>query len=67
MMTETYYRTGNYKLDHSTFGGLIYKGDFDHCQSMSDIASRIISDWKFDYRMRKNEENRDKDKNNKKK
>lgn len=41
-MTETIY------TDHSTFGGRIYENDFDAHYSMSDIASRIISDQNFD-------------------
>ena len=51
-MTRNYYRTGNYKPDHSTFGGKIYEYDFGHI-TMSDIAERIISDWKFDEKCKK--------------
>lgn len=45
--------------NHLTFGGRIYNSDFDGYKSMSDVASRIISDWKFDEQLRKNSENRD--------
>lgn len=47
-MTNDFYRTGTYKSDPTTFGGVIYNYDFDGYNSLSDIASRIVSDWKFD-------------------
>ena len=53
-MTRNYYRTGNYKTDHSTCSSLIYNYDFDEYVSISTIAERIISDWKFDEKCRKN-------------
>ena len=65
-MKRNYYRTGNYKPDHSTFGGVIYNYDYDGYVSMSDMAERIISDWKFDEKCRKNAESRDNNKNYKK-
>ena len=65
-MTRNYYITGNYKPDHSTCSSIIYNYDFDGYVSMSDMAERIISDWKFDEKCRKNAENRDKNKNCKK-
>lgn len=38
---------GNY--DHSTYGGKIYNSDFDmNYVGTRNIASRIMSDWKFD-------------------
>ena len=52
-MTRNYYTTENYKLDHSTCGSKIYNYDFDGYVSMSDMAERIISDWKFDEQRRK--------------
>ena len=54
-MTRNYYRTGNYKPDHSTStcGSVIYNYDFDGYVSMSSMAERIISDWKFDEKCRK--------------
>ena len=52
-LTTTFNRTGNYKPDHSTCGSKIYNYDFDGYVSMSDMAERIISDWKFDERCRK--------------
>ena len=61
-MTRNYYRTGNYKPDHSTCGSVIYNYDFDGYVSMSSMAERIISDWKFDERCKKNLLNRDRNK-----
>ena len=52
-MTRNYYRTGNYKPDHSTCGSIIYNYDFDGYVSMSSMAERIISDWKFDEKCKK--------------
>ena len=62
-MTRNYYATGNYKPDHSTCGSQIYNYDFDGYVSMSSMAERIISDWKFDKQCKKNIENRDRNKN----
>ena len=57
-MTRNYYTPSNYNANHSTCGSVIYKYDFEGYVSMSDIAERIISDWKFDERCRKNLENK---------
>lgn len=57
-MTENFYRTRKVNVDHSTFGGRIYEGDFDTYHSMSDIVSRIVSDQRFDEQCRKNTINR---------
>ena len=65
-MTKNYYRTGNYKTDHSTCGSKIYNYDFDGYVSMTSMAERIISDWKFDEERRKDTESRDNNKNYKK-
>ena len=62
-MTRNYYTTGNYKPDHSTCGSAIYNYDFEGYVSMSDMAERIISDWKFDEQCKKNMENRNRNKN----
>ena len=64
--TKTYCTTGNYKPDYSTCGSKIYNYDFDGYVSMTSMAERIISDWKFDERCKKNAENRDKNKTCKK-
>ena len=56
-MTRNYYRTENYKPDHSTCGSKICNYDFDGYVSMADMAERIISDWKFDEQRRKDIEN----------
>ena len=65
-MTRNYYTTGNYRPDCSTCGSIIYSYDFDGYISMSDMAERIISDWKFDQQCRKNVENSNRNKNYKK-
>ena len=52
-MTRNYYRTGNYKPDRSTCGSKIYNYDFDEYVSITSMAERIISDWKFDEECRK--------------
>ena len=52
-MTRNYYRTGNYNVNHSICGSVIYNYDFDGYVSMTDMAERIISDWKFDEKCRK--------------
>ena len=62
-MARNYYTTGNYRTDHSTCGSAIYNYDFEGYVSMSDMAERIISDWKFDEQRRKNMENRNRNKN----
>ncbi len=66
-MTD-FYTTGNYNVDHSTFGGKIYLSDFEtdyrgkDNNNGSSIAQRIVSDLIFDEQCRKNIENRDKNK-----
>ena len=65
-MTRNYYITGNYKPDHSTCGSKIYNYDFDGYVSITSMAERIISDWKFDKDCKKNAENRDRNKKYKK-
>lgn len=59
-MTENYYRTRNYKPNHSTFGGIISNGDFctECSQKPGEHIEDIISDWRFDEQCRKNIENR---------
>lgn len=48
-MPETYYRTGRYEIDHSTFGGVILSSDYDTGHSGSrNIATRIIAAQNFD-------------------
>ena len=65
-MTRNYYTTGNYKPDHSTCGSVIYNYDFDGYVSMTSMAERIISDWKFDEERRKDVLNRNRNKDYKK-
>ena len=49
-MTENYYRnrTGNYKADHSTYGGEISLSDFEGYTSMALAASKIYKTKAFD-------------------
>ena len=64
-MTRNYYKTGNYKPNYSTCGSIIDNYDFDEYVSMADMSERIISDWEFDEKCRKNiqdRKNRKKDK-----
>ena len=62
-MPKEFYKTGNYEVNHTTFGGLIYASDFctNHSGSSdtkgSVIADRIISDWKFDESCKKKTNN----------
>ena len=67
-MTGNYYTTGNYKPDHTTFGGIISNGDFctEYSQKPGEHIKDIISDWIFDQQCKKNVENRDRNKNYKK-
>ena len=66
-MTRNYYRTGNYKPDYSTFGGIINFSDFctdyNRSEKSKSWAERIVSDWKFDEQCKKNMENRNRNKN----
>lgn len=49
-MTENYYknRTGNYKVDHSVYGGEISQSDFEGYTSMTLVASKIYKTKAFD-------------------
>lgn len=68
-MTNTYCTTEAFHVDHSTFGGVIYPSDFEtdyrekHNFHGSHIASRIMSDMRFDKQCKKNIEIREKTKN----
>lgn len=61
-MTKTFYRTGSYKVDHTTYGGTLSSFDFDGHHTMATITQRIISDFNFDKQCKKNIELRTKDK-----
>lgn len=67
-MPETFYRTGNYKADHTTFGGIICPSDFNTDYRGKDntngshIAHRIANDSKFDNQCRKNKEEKERNK-----
>ena len=73
MTTKNYYKSEIYKPDYTRFGGNVYFSDFytDYIGSNLDnkrgsvIASRIISDWNFDNRCRKNILDRDRSPANK--
>lgn len=64
--TRNYYTASSNYADHSTFVGIISNFDFEGYHTMSDIASRIIADMKFDERCRRDSVNRDESKNYKK-
>ncbi len=68
-MTETSHRTQDYKIDHSTFGGIIQSSDYctnyPRYSNTRSIASRIASDQKFDEQCGRNAKNRDKMEHNK--
>lgn len=53
-MPETFYRTGNYKGNHTTYGGIICFSDFNTNYTNGNIADRIANDKKFDEQCRKN-------------
>lgn len=61
-MTGNYYTPMNYNREHTTCSSRIYNYDFDGYVSMSDMAERIISDWKFDEKCRKTDKNSNKNK-----
>ena len=42
------YITETYDKEHKHFGGTIYDGDYDSYHSMSDIASRIATDLRWE-------------------
>ena len=52
-MTGNYYTPMNYNREHITCSSRIYNYDFEGYISMADMAERIISDWKFDEKCRK--------------
>lgn len=52
-MKENFYRSGNYHVDHRTYGGSIYPSDFDRKTTLSDMAARILADRKFDQQYQK--------------
>lgn len=53
-MTKKFYNNNNYKMDPSTFGGIIYPSDFDTSHPAGNIAQRIISDINFDRQCKRN-------------
>ena len=55
-----YYTPINHEIDHSTCGSKIYNYDFDGYVSITSMAEKIISDWKFDEECRKNIKNKQK-------
>lgn len=57
-MTENFYRTRKVNVDHSTFGGDITLFDFEGHQTLTSMADKIASDFRFNERCRKNIINR---------
>lgn len=68
-MTQKTNRYGIYKIDHTTFGGLIYPSDFNTDYRNKDntngsqIARRIARDRQIDKQWRKNREDIERNKN----
>lgn len=59
-MTNDFYRTENFNINNSSFGGIIYPLDYETDRyNGRNIASRIASDWKFDEWCKKNSKARD--------
>lgn len=42
-MRKDFYKTENYNVDHSTFGGIIFPSDFDRKTTISEIAEKNYS------------------------
>lgn len=67
-MPETFYKTGNYKANHTTFGGVICLSDFNTDYRRKDntngssIAHRIANDCKFDKQCKNNKEEKERNK-----
>lgn len=62
-MTETFYKTGSYKVGHTTYGGELSLFDFEGKYTMKAMADKIIRDFAFDEQCRKNIEFRKRQKN----
>lgn len=58
-MRENFYRTGNYNVDHSTFGGIINSSDFNRKTTISEIADKIIRDKRKDEKLKRMAKRRD--------
>ena len=59
-MTKKIYKTGKV---NNTYGGELNLFDFEEHHTLYSMANRIVSDWRFDKKCRKNVENRDRRKN----
>lgn len=53
-MEETFYRMKQDKSDHTTYGGKLSLFDFEGHYTLSSMADKIMSDFKFDEQCRKN-------------
>ena len=53
-MTRIFHKATTYQADHTTFGGTVYPSDFDRKTTLSEIASRIENDRKFNEQCRRN-------------
>lgn len=51
-MTKNNYKINN--VDHTTFGGNITLFDFEGYNSLTMIADKIVSDWRFDANCKRN-------------
>jgi len=63
-MTQKTNRYEIYEVDYTTFGGKIYDNDFEKKITLTEIASRIESDKKFDKSCKLSVENKKKFKQN---
>jgi len=63
-MTQKTNRYEIYEVDYTNFGGKIYDNDFEKKITLTEIASRIESDKKFDKSCKLSVENKKKFKQN---
>lgn len=61
-MAKTFYNTGCYKVDHTTYGGELSLFDFEEKHTIKTMADKIMRDFSFDKRCKKNAEFREKSK-----
>lgn len=66
MKTKDFYRTNNYNVDHSTYGGELNNFDFDGHHTLKSMSDRIMRDIKFDQMCKANAINRDRNREYKK-
>lgn len=67
-MTKEFYRTRNYEIDYTTFGGDVTLGQFctEYPPSKGEYTKNIVRSWSFDKQCRRNAMSRTRQKNLKK-